>query len=419
MAGDGGPMMRDAPDGAAAVVDAAIVGAGPAGAATAVRLRALGLTVALLDKEQFPRHKICGDFLPPGAVANVRSLCGEVVEAAAPARLTGLRITWRGRSILADFPPDTAGWGLSRLQLDALLVKRAVAAGADLVERFRVERTVRLEDGRHRVEGSHPDGTRRAFVASLVVEAGGRFGLVGRRLGWRRDDVRLQRWALWSPLSGVEGLSARCEMHVIDGGYVGVAPLPGEKTANVTMVLSPRRMAAARSDPRGYYRHVLGEHAELGPRLDAAHSVAPVRGLGPLACRARRFSEEGIALVGDACGFVDPFTAEGVSRALESARMLGDAVAPHTAAGRPLPASLTLPSYESAWRERFGPKLALCRMLQVVIARPWLAGPMARGLSRRKDLANLMIAATGDLLPAASVMNPSYVGRLLIAGAIG
>ncbi len=412
-------MTRDASsDGAAAVVDAAIVGAGPAGAATAVRLRALGLKVALLDREQFPRHKICGDFLPPGAVQNVQSLCG-VIEGAAPARLEGLRITWRGRSILADFPPAAAGWGLSRLHLDAMLVKRAVASGADLVERFRVERTVRRGDGRHRVEGSHPDGTRGAFIAALVVEAGGRFGRIGRDLGWRHDDARLRRWALWSPLAGVEGLGTRCEMHVIEGGYVGIAPLAEEKTANVTMVLSPERMAAARSDARGYYRHVLREHPELGARLDAARSLAPVRGLGPLACRARRFSAEGIALGGDACGFVDPFTAEGVSRALESARMLGDAVAAHAAPGRPLPASLTLPSYESAWRERFGPKLALCRMLQIVIARPWLAGLMARGLAARKELADRMIAATGDLLPATSVMTPSYLGRLLIAGAMG
>lgn len=400
--------------------DVAIVGAGPAGAATAVWLRGLGLKVALLDKEQFPRHKICGDFLPPGAVERLKSLCGSAVEDLAPARLEGLRITWRGRSILADFPRDTGGWGLSRLRLDDLLVKRAVGSGADLVERFRVERVIRTEDGRHRVEGSHRDGTRRVFVASLVVEAGGRFGLIGRRLGWRQDDRRLQRWALWSHLEGVEGLGSRCEMHVIDGGYVGVAPLAEDGTANVTMVLSARRMQDARSDPRAYYRHVLGEHPELGPRMDAARSLAPVRGLGPLACRARRFSFEGIALVGDACGFVDPFTAEGVSRAVESARMLAQAVgAARATQGRALPASLTLPSYESAWRERFGPKLSLCRMLQVVIARPWLAGPVARGLARRKELADRMIAATGDLLPVASVMSPSYLGRLILAGAIG
>jgi flavin-dependent dehydrogenase len=208
-------------------------------------------------------------------------------------------------------------------------------------------------------------------------------------------------------------------MHVIEGGYVGVAPLGEGRIANVTMVLTGRRMEAARSDPRGYYRHVLREHPELRTRLAAAAAVEPVRGLGPLACRARRFSSQGIALVGDACGFVDPFTAEGVSRALESARMLADAIAPACAAGRPLPVSLTLPSYESAWRERFEPRLALCRMLQTVIARPWLAGPVARGLSRRKELADRMIAATGDLLPAASVMSPSYLGRLLLAGALG
>jgi len=399
--------------------DVVVVGAGPAGSAAAVHLRALGLAVALLDKERFPRHKICGDFLPPGAVASLRALAGSAIEAAEPVRLEGLRITWRGRSILADFPADRPGWGLPRLHLDDALVSAAAASGAAVVERFRVERILRERDGRHRIEGSHPDGSRRAFVAPLVVEAGGRFGRVGRLLGWRSDDARLRRWALWCHLDGVEGLSTRCEMHVIDGGYVGVAPLPGERAANVTMVLSPERMEAARSDPRGYYRHVLSEHPGLGPRVATARALAPVRGLGPLACRARRLSAQGIALVGDACGFVDPFTAEGVARALESARLLAQAVKAACPAARPVPVSLSLPSYETAWRERFEPKLALCRMLQVVIARPWLAGPMARGLAARKDLADRMIAATGDLLPATSVMSPSYLGRLLLAGTLG
>src|SRR5262245_14495855 len=91
----------------AAETDAVIVGAGPSGAAAAVRLRALGLKVVLLDKERFPRHKICGDFLPPGAVEGLRSLCGAAVEDLLHAPLEGLRITWRGRSILADFPPGS------------------------------------------------------------------------------------------------------------------------------------------------------------------------------------------------------------------------------------------------------------------------------------------------------------------------
>jgi hypothetical protein len=94
--------------------------------------------------------------------------------------------------------------------------------------------------------------------------------------------------------------------------------------------------------------------------------------------------------------------------ALESARLMAEAVA----AG-------SLDRYESAWRAAFSSKLRLCRLLQIVIARPWLARYVARALGSRKDLADRMVGATGDLFPTSSVLNPAYLGRLLLAGMTG
>jgi len=406
---------------AAREVDVAIVGAGPAGAAAAIAFSRRGMSVVMLERSLFPRDKICGDFLTPGAVARLRELGEGAVEAASPWTLRGMRITFEGRDVLSDFPPARDGWSLSRRSLDAALARRAVAAGAELVERIRVDRFGLERDGARWVEASHPDGTRQRWRARLLVEAGGRHGPIARRVGWRVDDRHLRRFALWSQMEGVRGLSERGEMHVFEGGYVGVAPLaPGDgesAAANVTMVLTPERMARARGDAGGYFLDVLRRHPELGRRLAAARLLAPVRGLGPLACSARRLGGRGLALVGDACGFVDPFTGEGVFMALESGRLLAEAVSGPPAAADALDRALD--QYERSWRAAFTSKYRLCRLLQVVIARPWLARHVARALGSHKDLADRMVGATGDLLPASSVLNPSYLGRVLLAGMTG
>src|SRR5207249_2029017 len=105
-------------------VDVAIVGAGPAGSAAAIALRSQGLSVALLEKTRFPRDKICGDFLTPGAVALLRDL-GAGVEAESPVTLRGMRITFETTEILSDFPVSRTGWSLSRRSLDAALARAA------------------------------------------------------------------------------------------------------------------------------------------------------------------------------------------------------------------------------------------------------------------------------------------------------
>ncbi|HET9482012.1 MAG TPA: NAD(P)/FAD-dependent oxidoreductase, partial [Candidatus Polarisedimenticolia bacterium] len=376
----------------------------------------LGLSVVLLEKSTFPRHKICGDFLSPGTVSMLESLglARQALErsGAAPVCLSGMRITLEGTQIRSGYPEGRPGWGLSRRDLDALLARRAEAAGARLVESLQVRSFSRAGPDAWRVEGTHPDGTRRAWIARLLVEAGGRHGPIARRLGWNGADPRLVRFALWSHMEGVRGLSGMGEMHLFEGGYVGVAALDESGLANVTMVIDAPHMRRARGDVRAYFLSVLASHLELGRRLQSARFAAPLRGLGPLALRARRVAGDGIALVGDAGGFVDPFTGEGVNVALASAQMLAQAVAAN-GPGRPAAEA----EYARAWRRGFNRKFVLCRALQSVLSRPFLARRVARALASRRDLAERLVAATGDLAPPASVMGPSYLTSLLLAAA--
>ena len=393
--------------------DIVIVGAGPSGCAAAIHLRRQGLRVAVLEKAAFPRHKVCGDFLTPGAVGALRDLGAAGLhgvaglEALGPARLSGMRITYEGRDVLADYAGGHEGWSLGRRDLDACLARAAAQAGAEVIHGARAMRCARGPDGVMSLEAIDPDGGTSTWRAKLLVDAAGRFSPLASARGWRRPDQGLERYAIWSHMTGVRGLGARGEMHVFQGGYVGVAPLGEAGAANVTMVVTPRRWMAARRDPSGYAGAVLREHPELGPRLRAARVATPVRGLGPLACHSATMGRDGIALVGDAGGFIDPFTGEGIFVALSSAAMLAAAVRAH---GLDSPEALR--SYDRQYGAAFAAKFRLCRLLQRVISRPWLAAGVARGLAGRRDLANRMVAATGDIAPAASVLSVGYLASL-------
>ncbi|MGH9866809.1 MAG: NAD(P)/FAD-dependent oxidoreductase [Candidatus Polarisedimenticolia bacterium] len=390
----------------------AIVGGGPAGSAAAIGLTARGLSVILMDKSPFPRDKICGDFLTPGSVEKLEAIAGDAIAKLRPCPLRGMKITFEQRAIESSFPFGKQGHGLTRRELDDVLRARAEESGARWMPSFTARGTTLERDGTRVVEGTWPDGTRGRVRARLVVEASGRHGPFGRALGWRRDDPRLRRFALWSHMQGVRDLRERGEMHVFEGGYVGVGARDvASGLANVTMVLTPRAMAQARGHVAEYFHGALARHPELGRRTQGAARISPVRGLGPLACTASRVASGRLALVGDASGFVDPFTGEGVFVALESARLLAASVVERDP-GDPE----GLRRYERAHASAFRSKLRLCRLLQITIARPWLARRVTRALSSRRDLAERMLGATGDILPAADVLNPGYLGRLLLAG---
>ncbi|HKY33904.1 MAG TPA: NAD(P)/FAD-dependent oxidoreductase [Candidatus Polarisedimenticolia bacterium] len=396
-------------------VDAAIVGAGPSGSAAAIALRRRGLSAAVVEKASFPRHKMCGDFLTPGAVGLLRELAPGTVEALGPRPLAGMRITHERAIIEARFPEGRGGWALSRRDLDDALARCAEAAGALMVRPAVVRRARRDASGLWDVQADRPDGSRVTVRARLLVEAGGRHGVLGRRLGWRREDPALRRYALWSHMEGVRGLEDRGEMHVVAGGYVGVSGFdPSLGVANVTMVIVPDRMARARSDPRGYFLDALSRHPLLARRCRDARFLQPLRGIGPMACRAPRLAGGGLAMVGDAGGFIDPFTGEGVFVALASARLLDEEVGEALRRGLPLEAPLA--RYNRRHKEAFRSKFLLCRLLQRVIAHPFLARRVTRALASSPELADRMVGATGGLLPAGSVLSPAFLARLLAAG---
>lgn len=344
--------------------DVLIVGAGPAGSTAAMALARAGVRVLLVDRASFPRHKLCGDTINPGSLAILDRLGvgGDVRPRAIP--VTGMTVTGPRGSVAADYPRFVSGLAIRRSELDLLLVNAAVRAGAVFETGAPVREAITAEG---RVTGVRIGGSRPGeLLARVIIAADGRHSALGFSLSLVRHPVWPRRWASGAYFTDVDGLSSRGEMHIRGGGYIGVAPLP-DGSANVCVVRERRsvredRSASSSGDP---IIEALAAVPELRARFARARRVSATVSLGPLAVDTSACGCPGLLLAGDAAGFIDPMTGDGLRFALRGGELAADAALRELASG--LPAFRAL---RAARAREFSGKWCLNRALRAVVASP-------------------------------------------------
>jgi flavin-dependent dehydrogenase len=301
------------------MIDVLIAGAGPAGAVAATVLARGGARVLVLERARFPRHKLCGDTLNPGALAILDRLgLAHVTAGALP--LDGMIVTGdAGVSVIGRYDAFQ-GRSLSRRYLDQALADAAAGAGAQIDEEVLVQGPL-LDgsDAAPTVAGlliKGRDGRALQVRARMVIAADGRYSRVGRALRLSHSAPHPRRWAIGAYFSGVTGLTRLGEMHVRRTHYLGVAPLP-DGIANACVV-SPRLPGGSLAD---VLRHALLADPMLRERFADARMEGDPMCLGPLAIDCPTAGAPGLLLAGDAAGFVDPMTGDGLRFAFRGAEL--------------------------------------------------------------------------------------------------
>jgi flavin-dependent dehydrogenase len=391
--------------------DVIVVGAGPAGAATAILLAERGFGVLVLDRAVFPRPKLCGEYLSPEALRVLDRLgVLKALDAAGAMPLSGMRITAPDGTVVVGRYRAVRGWrpyrehalATPRATLDGLLADRLRALPIDFRERVRVT-DVLVEHGRVAgVDAVDADGAPHRFRAPLVVAADGRASVVAHRLGLRRPH-RLSRMAFVTYVRGLDGVGEFGEIFVDPPDYAILNPVaPGRVNMSIVVPLAHGAAFSDRLD--AFFTARVRQLRHLARRVAGAEVVDRVRALGPLAYRVAAPDVGGVMLVGDAAGFYDPFTGEGVFTGLRSAELAAETASAALRAGD---CSLdALRGYVRARHAVFAGKERLTHALQTLIGHRVAANVAARLLARRPGMLDAVLGAIGDFVPAAALLDP-------------
>ncbi len=398
-----------------APADVLVVGLGPAGAGLAIRLARAGLRVTAIDRAVFPRDKICSEFLNPETVRQLDLLGATEPLRAVAVPLHGARVFGpRGHALTGLFgeAPGTRhepGISVPRRLLDQILMELARAAGVRIIEDCRLTDLIR-EDGRI-VGGLVARGQATETIrARVTIGADGLHSVAARLLGGRLREP-LRRYGFVAHVADVPDVGFTAEMHVGRGLYVGLNTI-GPGLTNVAVVASRATLAAAGGDPTRFWAEALDRFPAVRGRVRADRIVRPVLTTGPFATRSRHLVSNGALLIGDAAGFFDPFTGEGVCTALREAEMAAPVVVEALAATR-TPTAEQLDRYRLLRRRAFAGKWAVERLIGYGMLAPALFD-RAVGRLERRGMGHTLIGVTGEIVPARAVLNAGFLMAMVV-----
>jgi flavin-dependent dehydrogenase len=371
-----------------------------------------GREVVLVERSPAYTWRACGVFSSPASVAMLREIGVDEATLARVARpAPAMRVeTAAGTTFRLSYGDDgsLAGPAVSfdRSALDPALLDLARAAGVNVragttVTSVSTGRVVVRDD-----EGERP------IDAPVIVGADGIRSSVARAFEVVRPARLDRRVGLTFHVADKRPDVPRdARMIVFPGGYVGLAPVPGGRV-NVGIVLGPAW--AARLREQGPERTVAAVLGAIPPAPDdptdwlAAERCDTIEGASPLGHRVSRRHGDGWLLVGDAAGFLDPFTGEGLHRALVSARLAADAVIRRLDGDPGAPAA-----YGRSMAARFRSKDLVSLVVQTFLTRPAAFEYAARRLAARGRVRETMGLVMGDLVPASRALDPRFLATLL------
>jgi flavin-dependent dehydrogenase len=393
--------------------DAIIVGAGPAGCCGAILLSRAGWSVALLEASCFPRRKVCGECIAASNLPLLDALgVGESLRRRAGPELRRVALWCGDESVTAALPGCAdgyphSGYALGREHLDLLLLERARATGAEVLQPCRAVAVRRQARGAGYEVDATQDDSALTLRAPVVIRANGSWQpppLDGAP--WDREHRASDLLGFKASFRGATLQDGLLPVLAFRGGYGGMV-VASDGLATLACCVRRDRLAACR---RGATGASAGETIEAllrrecrGVREALAHAsrVGPWLAAGPLRPGVRLGdSRSGAFLIGNAAGEVHPIIGEGISMALQSAWLLCEELAgSHDALRCDLRGEMRRRQieqrYTSRWRSHFSRRMRLAACFAHAAMRPSLAAPLLPLLRRAPALLRIAARVSG------------------------
>ncbi len=360
-----------------------IIGGGVAGSSLAIRLRKQGWEVCIVEKDKFPRHKLCGEFVSPECFLHFEEL--DVLDSIS--RIGGEAIfetrffSESGRSVAVPSKWFSGGMrgalGISRSEMDYCLLEKARELGAEVLEGSRVTK-ISLDGKRiESVVTKNYRGETRKKAADLIVDATGRARalsmLLEKKTSQRHRAKKIKHVAFKVHLENVNLEKGICEIYFFRGGYGGLNYVENG-VANHCFILDSNVARENRSDADRILKEVIYRNERAYEALKDSEKkfdwlAVPVERFG----RQPSNDIENLISVGDASAFIDPFTGSGMLMALESAKFLASEISKSRRESRYILDLAIKPRYEKIYRRKTNRRLKLCSIVHPLSYSPIIA----------------------------------------------
>jgi menaquinone-9 beta-reductase len=381
-----------------------VVGAGVGGCATALHLARRGHDVLLLERTSGPTDKVCGEGLMPSGVDELARLgLGGAVRALGARPFRGIAYHTGGISAEGRFPIGH-GLGVRRAHLDALLRDRVRAhPHVELRRGVRVRRIAQIRGGVSVGEGE------RSWRASVLVGADGMHSTVRRLAVLDAPSRGRHRYGVRVHIEHPQD-RAMVDVHLADGLELYLTRT-GSDSLNVALLVEKEAMGLLKGDLAGGTRALISRCPAVARQIEGCGWVSEPAVVGPLRQRARRVVGRRLALVGDAAGFIDGITGEGMSLTLIGARIAAEELSP--ALGGRVPVWLALQRYAARRRAEARDRLRLTELVLAGIRHRALARHVVANLARQPALFGQLLAINAGQLPLRS-LGAGGLWRLLV-----
>ncbi len=406
--------------------DALVIGAGPAGAAIAILLADAGWRVILVEQQDYPRQKVCGECVSAGSIALLDNLgVGARFREIAGPELRQVGWIGSGATIIADFPAcdgiDAFGRALGRDQLDELLLKRARAVGVEVLQPAKVSRVrgtagdftcdVEFRDrAKSGPRGSAADQMRRTRV---VIDAHGSWEAApptptaGAAPHPRQNATHCADLFAFKASFRKAGIApGLLPVIAFHGGYGGLVLAENGRTTLAFCIRRDALRSARASAPganagEAVAAFLAASCPALGDLIDSKRREGPWLGVGPIRPGVRVHAVADCFRVGNAAGESHPLIGEGISMALQSSFLLAAHLLEHSPRLIDTPRSKAIQyRYAAAWRSAFVPRIRFARVCAQVAMRPAMSAPLQMLLRHWPTLLTLAAQRAGKTRPA-------------------
>lgn len=351
--------------------DIVIAGAGPAGSSLAILLAKTDRRVLVIDAAEFPRQKVCGEYLGDAAWPALARLGLEqrIRQSAVPLSHRELVLP-NGRNVELPFSSNLQSRPacLSRYELDWLLVQEAQRHGATFLPAHRV-RDVIIENGAAAGVLAQPidnHAARLELRAPLIVAADGRRSSIVQRTGkitTRRGPELVGFKRHFRMPEGDTVQPQTISMYSLPGGYLGICPVEGG-AMNVCGMIPRLLLQQARGSIEMALDRWYGRHRALARLLRSLEPLGPWSTMPEVTLQTARPAIGGVLYIGDACGTIEPLTGQGMTMALHSAILAADALQEATADRS------TQDRYQARWQSQFGRQIRIARAIGWLLRHP-------------------------------------------------